>query len=326
MEKLFAGVDIHKDKYVGCIVDATGKVIHEYTFPPTREGIERFLSGMPIEAVAIESCGMWRAALNLFRDFGQNVKLSSAKKTHDIACKKKTDKVDARILANLLRTGFLPEVYIPSDEVLRLRDLCRHKSNLTRSRVSYQNKIKGRLLTLGKVCPEKLWNKKRIEKLRELDDHIINTLLSVRESIEKEEKDTLSKIKKISRKKKLTSLLMTVPGIAEFGALMILSEIADVKRFKTPKELVMYAGLCPGTFQTGDTEKDVANNAVNKWLKWILTECSGRASILGGTKFQCHYAKIKKRKNSKVARRSTARKMLTIIWHMLNDEVPYHAS
>lgn len=326
MQKLYAGIDIHKDKHVGCIVDATGKVIREHTFPPTKEGAESFFSGMPIEAVAIESCGMWRAALNLFRDLGQNVKLSSAKKTHDIACRKKTDKADARILANLLRTGFLPEVYIPSDDILNLRDLCRHKSNLTRSRVSYQNKIKCRLMILGKACPEKLWNKKRVAKLRELNDHLINTLLSVRESIEREEKETLSKIKKISRKKKLTSLLMTVPGIAEFGALMILSEIADIKRFKTPKQLVMYAGLCPGTFQTGNMEITVTNNAVNKWLKWILTECSGRASILGGTKFQCHYAKIKKRKNSKVARRSTARKMLTIIWHMLNDEVPYQAS
>jgi len=300
MEKLYAGVDIHKDKYVGCIVDTTGKVIREHTFSPTKEGAESFLSGMPIEEIAIEACGMWRAAFNLFRSLGQNVKLSSAKKTHDIACRKKTDKIDAKILANLLRTGFLPEVYVPSDDMLHLRDLCRHKSNLTRSRVSYQNKIKGRLLTLGKVCPEKLWNKKRIEKLRVLEDHIINTLLSVRESIEKEEKDTLSKIKKISRKKKLTSLLITVPGIAEFGALMILSEIANIKRFKTPKELVMYAGLCPGTFQTGDTEKDVTNNAVNKWLKWILTECSGRASILGGTKFQCHYTKIKKEKTVKL--------------------------
>jgi len=144
MQKLYAGVDIHKNKYVGCIMDATGKVVREYTFAPTKEGAESFLSGIPIEAIAIESCGMWRAALNLFRDLGQTVKLSSAKKTHDIACRKKTDKIDAKILANLLRTGFLPEVYIPSDEMLNLRDLCRHKSNLTRSRVACQNKIKSR--------------------------------------------------------------------------------------------------------------------------------------------------------------------------------------
>lgn len=326
MEKLYAGVDIHKDKHVGCIVNQEGKVVREHTFPPTKEGAESFLCGQPVGAVAIESCMMWRPAMKIFRELGKEVKLSSAKKTHDIACRKKTDKVDAKILANLLRTGFLPEVYIPSDDILHLRDLCRHKSNLTRSRVMYQNKIKCRLITIGQTYPEKLWNKKRIAGLKEFDDPIINNLLSIRESIEKEEKGTLNRIGRISRNRKLTSLLMTVPGIAEFGALMILSEIADVKRFKSPKELVMYAGLCPGVYQTGNVERSVKNNAVNKWLKWIVTECSGRATTLTGTKFQYHFAKMKQRKNGKVARRSTARKMLTIVWHMLQNEIPYHAS
>jgi len=326
MEKLYAGVDIHKDKHVGCIVNQEGKVVREHTFPPTKEGAESFLCAMPVESVAIESCMMRRPAMKIFRELGREVKLSSAKKTHDIACRKKTDKVDAKILANLLRTGFLPEVYIPSDDILHLRDLCRHKSNLTRSRVMYQNKLKCRLITIGKTYPEKLWNKKRMTGLKEFDNSIINTLLSVRESIEKEEKTIHSQIGKISRNRKLTSLLMTVPGIAEFGALMILSEIADIKRFKTAKELVMYAGLCPGVYQTGGVERSVSNQAVNKWLKWILTECSGRATTLTGTKFQYHFAKIKNRKNAKVARRSTARKMLTIIWNMLQKEEPYHAS
>jgi len=107
---------------------------------------------------------------------------------------------------------------------------------------------------------------------------------------------------------------------------MILGEIADIKRFSDPKKLAMYAGLCPGKYQTGNTERDVKTNAVNKWLKWIVTECSGRAATLKNTRFQYHHAKIKGRKNAKVARRSTARKMLTIVWHMLQKEEPYHAS
>ena len=57
-----------------------------------------------------------------------------------------------------------------------------------------------------------------------------------------------------------------------------------------------------------------------------MTECSGRASTLAGTKFQKYYAKMCKKKNSKVARRAVARKMLTVIWHMLKEEQPYHAS
>ena len=145
-------------------------------------------------------------------------------------------------------------------------------------------------------------------------------------SITTEEAETLRRIYAISNNHRLTNLLMTITGIAEFSALMIVSEIADITRFKTPKQLVMYAGLCPGIYQTGETIRDVANNAINKHLKWIVTECAGRASTLKGARFQEHFAKINKHKGYQVARRSTARKMLIIIWHMLTKKEVYHTS
>lgn len=327
MRELYAGVDIHKEQYVGCIMDTKGKVVREHTFPPTTEGAQAFLGGLPVKSIAVEACTMWRYAHVLFRELGYPLKLSSAKKTHDIACRKKTDKVDAKILANLLRTGFLPEVYIPSDEILQLRDLCRHKATLTRMRVETQMKIKSRLLTLGFGYPKKLWNEKNLDLLRKLNDPVLGNMLVIRETFVHEEKEVLSRVEAKANSHRIANLLMTLPGVAEFSALMVLSEIADIGRFKTPKQLVMYAGLCPGIYQTGNTEINVKNNAVNKWLKWIVTECSGRASTLAGTEFQEHYAKMEKKKGKKVARRSTARKMLTIIWHMLhNKELYHHAS
>jgi transposase len=326
MMELYAGVDIHKDKYVGCIIDKDGKIVREHTFPSTKEGAQSFLCGMPVKAVAIESCTMWRAAMKIFREIGYEVKVSSAKKTHDIACTKKTDKVDAKILADLLRTKYLPEVYVPNDRVLHYRDLARGRANLTRSRVLYQNKIKCRLLMEGIAYPAKLWNKKNMEWLCGIDDYLLTHLIKIRASIVVQEKALQQRIEKIARSHRNASLLQTMPGIAEFGALMIFAEIADINRFKSPKQLAMYAGLCPGVYQTGNTERTTRNHAVNKWLKWIVTECSGRATTLTGTRLQAHYAKIAKRKNSKVGRRSAARKMIHIIWHMLKDQQPYRAS
>ncbi len=323
MRELYAGVDIHREKYVGCILDAKGKVVREHTFSPTPEGAQAFVSGMPLKGIAIEACTMWRYAYQLFREQGYSIALSSAKKTHDIACRKKTDKVDAKILADLLRTGYLPKVYIPSDDMLQLRDLCRHKAHLTRKRVEVQMNIKSRLLTLGVQYPDKLWNEKNLDLLRKWNDPVLSNMLVIREAYVHEEKEALSRVEVKARGHRLANLLMTLPGVAEFGALMILSEIADINRFKTPKQLVMYAGLCPGVYQTGNTEINVKNNAVNKWMKWIITECSGRASTLAGNEFQKHYAKMEKKKGKKVARRSTARKMLIIIWHMLHNKEPY---
>jgi len=326
MKELYAGVDIHRDNYVGCILDKDENVVIEKSFPPTKKGAQGFLCGMPVKAVAIEACGMWRAALNIFRDLGCEVKLTSPKKTKDIAGKKKTDKVDAKTLANLLRTGFLPEVYIPNDEMLRLRDLARHKSQLTRMRSDIQRKIRSILMLKGIKAPKSLWTIQGVKWLSGLNDENISNWIRLFSSFKAEEKETLRRISRIANSQRHTNLLMTIPGVAAFSSVMILEEIADIKRFKTPKELVMYAGLCPGIYQTGKTERNVKNNAVNNWLKWIIMECSGRASTMKNTKFMYHYSKIKQRKDVKVARRSTARKMLTIIWHMLHKEEPYHAA
>lgn len=324
MQTLYAGVDIHRDNYVGCIMDGKEKIVVEKSFPSTKEGAQSFLCGIPVKAVAIEACGMWRAALKIFRELGYEVKLTSPKKTKDIAGKKKTDKVDAKTLANLLRTGYLPKVYIPNDEMLELRDLARHKAQLTRMRADIQRKIRSILTLEGIKQPKGLWTIKGEKWLEKQGNANLANWLRLYKKFKAEEKDMMRRIRKIANGMRLTNLLMTIPGIAEFSSIMILEEIADIKRFKTPKELIMYAGLCPGIYQTGNTERNVKNNAVNKWLKWIITECSGRASTIKNTRFMHHYAKIKQRKNAAVARRSTARKMLTIIWHMLQKEEPYH--
>jgi transposase len=92
-----------------------------------------------------------------------------------------------------------------------------------------------------------------------------------------------------------------------------------------PKKLVSYAELCPGIYQSGSTSYPMKNKACDKWLKWIMYVCSGRA-VLMDTKYKDHYWKMYRKKGKKVAKRSTARKMLTDIWHMLRYEKPFSPS
>lgn len=324
--KHYCGIDIHKDSFTGCILDMNGKVVREHGFPSNRNGLERFICGIPNSelAIAIEACGIWRGAYKVLKELGYDVKLANPKKTHDIACNKKTDKVDAKTLADLLRTGYLPEVYIPSDDILTLRDLTRHKAILTRLRVKVQVTIKSYLLRDGVKFRKNIWKEKTLSELAEKDDNLRN-LINIYRNLGVEEREVMKRVRKISKNMQITNLLMSMPGIGEYSSLLILAEIGDIKRFKTPKELVSYAGLCPGVYQSGDMERNVRNHAVNKWLKWILYECSGRAIMLN-PRFQRYYYKTKKRKGFQTARRAIARKMLTIIWHMLTKEEPYLAS
>ncbi len=323
--ELYGGIDIHKENLAGCIMDKDGNIKREHTFPSSKKALEKFLCNIPSSdiTIAIEACGMWRGIHKILTELGYEVKLANPKKTHDIAGSKKMDKIDAKTLADLTRTHYLPEVWIPDEQTLQFRDITRHKANLTRLRTQVQGKIRGYLLRKGAKF-SKLSKEETLSTLAKEDPDIQN-LVHVYQCLKQEEREVMRRIKRISQNKKETTMLMSMPGIAEFSSLMILAEIGDIKRFPHAKELVSYAGLCSGIYQTGTTERTVHNTAVNKWLKWILYECSGRAMMLD-PRFQEYYNKIKEKKGFKTARRAIARKMLTIIYYMLTREEPYRAS
>ena len=111
MEKLYGGIDIHKENLAGCIMDKDGNIKREHIFPSSKKAIEKFLCNIPNSdtTIAIEACGMWRGTHKILTELGYQVKLANPKKTHDIAGSKKMDKIDAKTLADLLRTHYLPE-------------------------------------------------------------------------------------------------------------------------------------------------------------------------------------------------------------------------
>lgn len=322
--KLFGGLDIHKESITGCIMDGPGNIIREHSFPVKRKAVEKFTEGICNANItfALEACGMWQGTYRMFSDLGYTVKLANAKKTHDIAANKKTDKVDARILADLLRTRYLPEVWIPTDEIIELREITRHKSRLTRTRVQIQNKIKSTLLMKGISYRKNIWNESCLEQLETLDPQLKSFIHLYRVYTE-EEKQVKRRIENMARNKELPSLLLTLHGVGPLSALIIYAEIGDIHRFASPKALVSYAGLCPGIYQSGDTMKTKKNTMVNKWLKWILYECSGKAIQLD-PRFTRYFNKMNAKKSYQVARRATARKMLSIIWYMLMKREPYY--
>jgi len=322
VKKWFAGLDIHMEKLYGTVLNKQGEIIVQGSLPNSKLGIQSFFAGLSSSklVVAIEACGLWRGAYNMLTELGYDVVLANPLKTHQIAVGKKTDKVDSRILADLLRTGYLPLVYIPGEDVLKLRDIARHRARLVRVRTSLQSKIKSHLNQSG-LKFKKGWSRKNLEYLKTLDP-LVASFVHVIEVVSEEIKKVTSEINRVAGSLRLACLLQTVPGIGRFGSLMILGEIGDVRRFPNPKSLVSYAGLCPGVYQSGDRCFGVVNRSCNRWLKWIVTECSGRAARMNN-RYMRHYCQVKHRKGFRVARRSVARKMLTDIWYILSREEPF---
>ena len=82
MEKLSCGIDIHKEKLAGCIMNTNGEVTREHIFPFSRRAIEQFLCGIPNSGIAIatEACGIWRGVYKILTELGFEVKLADPKK------------------------------------------------------------------------------------------------------------------------------------------------------------------------------------------------------------------------------------------------------
>jgi len=326
-QETYIGLDTHRETLYGTATDNKGEIICSYQFPNNKDALKEFLKNFKPwnTSIAIEACGTWRGCWKILRKLGYKVKLANPLKCHQIAKDKKTDEVDSKILADLLRTNFLPEVFIPSDEILELRDLTRHKCNLTRLQVSIKNKIKMNLLREGINYKSKLWNSEGIIWLKNLKDEKLDDFITQYELLEKQKRKIDKKIGQIAITKRQTALLQTIPGIGKFGAVLIYAEIAEIKRFPDPKHLHGYSGMCPGIQQSGSKTRCTKKKEVNHWLKWIIGQCSGRSTMIN-CRFQKYYFKIKNKKGWKTARKAVGRKMLTVIWHVLNEETPYQES
>jgi len=156
--KFYAGIDIHKDSFFGTVLDESGEVVEQGNFPNTKEALQRLLF-MPRKdtQITIEACGMWRGFYKMIKEAGYDAFLADPRKVKDIAGKKKTDRRDSRILADLLRTGYLPIVYIPDEEIINMRNIGRHRIRLVHMRSALKCRIKWTLLRSGIKYKKTIW-------------------------------------------------------------------------------------------------------------------------------------------------------------------------
>ena len=329
-QETYIGLDTHRETIHGTALNKNGNIIYSAEFANTKEALHEFMKEFPSwnTVIAIEACNFWRGCYKILKEMGYTIKLANPVTCHKIAHEKKTDKVDSKILADLTRVNYLPEVYIPTDEINALRDVTRHKIHFTRFKVRTQNKIKSCLSRSGISYKEDLWNKEGIQWLKELKNYEINSYLELYKTIQKEEQTIKNKIDKIAKAKEETAFLETIPGIGYFGASLIYAEIGDIHRFPTVKHLHAYSGVAPGIYQSGTKTRMPSRKSVNYWLKWITIQCAGRLTLKNTkpSKLRNYYFKVRNKKGWKTARKATARKLLTVVWYVLHNKIPYRES
>ena len=118
-------------------------------------------------------------------------------------------------------------------------------------------------------------------------------------------------------------ILLSMTGIDVFSAMLLATEIVDVKRFCTPWKLVSYAGLAPSTRESsGKTKTGRISKQGSPWLRWILVQCAMTA-VRYDQRLKSFYERLKSRKGSAKAIVATAKEILVIIWYMLTRREIY---
>ncbi len=250
--------------------------------------------------------------------------------------KRKTDKADSRKIARGLKNGDLNAIYVPTETQEADRLIIRARSKIVKDTTMVKNRIKAFLKIKGIVIPDIYssgnWTKSFIAWLYALPLGIFGDKVVIRAYVEELEflinrqKRLEADIKILSESEKYATkmkLLTSVPSIGLISAMILLTEIGDITRFKKTDHLCSYCCLTPTTHSSGETERiGGLCRRGNPYIKTILIECSWMA-IRKDPALLLYYKQLLPRMNANKAIIKVARKLLNRIRYVLIKEEQY---
>lgn len=330
---IFIGIDFHKRYSVFCAIDSADRILEKGRIDHiTPEFFVHLIKRHPGCCVVFETTMNWAWLYELLEPHlaQRDIILADAFKTRIIAeSQVKNDKVDAHILARLLRAGMICEVHIPSKAARQRKEVLRQRSFFVRQRTSVRNRIHrllgaqhnlqlpqcsdifgkrglGFLDKLDLPAPAGLLLKQQLDMLRNLQTRIAEDE-SVLKSMHEDSPDL--------------TFVQSIPGMGPILAAVVVSEIDSIKRFANAQKLCGYAGLCPSTSSSGGkTYQGRLMSRCNKWLRWAFVEAAWVA-VGCSPYFGDHYKRkraLGKKANTAIL--STARRMARITWQLLTEQ------
>jgi transposase len=326
MSAFVCGLDVHKDSTYATILDLNGKIVNQTKM--NNERVLSYLAHFNVSKVGMESSNQIVLLYRQLASKGCSVVVSHPKKTRYIVeAKIKSDRVDSKAIAELVRLDALPLVYVPNEEIAVLREKVRRRAFLVRERVKLRVKIKSVLTYESLKWPfdHGLFTEKGLEWLHGLNLKPVESYLRVWKPLDDEIKLLSKELKRLTEDDVDVKLLMTIPGIGYYSALLLKSEIGDISRFAFGERLCSYAGLVPSTHASGQSMR---HGSITKegscWLRWVMVEAAQTHVNKYDTSITRAYNRIAERKGKKVAVIAAARKLLMCSYSVLKNKKPYH--
>ena len=321
---MYVGLDVHKRVCYGTVMDEKGKIVKQDKFTNDLEALDEFMEDLDEALVAMEAGYCWQPLYDRLLESGHHVKLAHPLKVKAIAqAKVKTDKNDSETLTHLLRADLLPESYVPPRDIRELREVVRRRAFLVGMRTMLKNRIHSDLAKRGISLGASPFSKTGKGLLQGLGLEAVDQVIPVMEVLDRQIGEISRGMRRMCGEDPNAGLLTTIPGVGYYIALLLVSEIGDVRRFPDAEKLCSYAGLVPSVRRSGGSTKHGGiTHEGSKWMRWALIQAV-HVHIRFDTELTRFYRRLVVSKPRQVAVTATARKMLKVVYWLLRNGESY---
>lgn len=333
----FIGADLHKQSITLCVVELVeGKsvILDRPRFHcRSVERIEKFLKAQGPCALVVESTIGYEWFVELAEKVVDRVVLAHAAKLKVIAeSTRKTDKIDAFVLAEFLAKDMIPEAWRPTPRVRQYRALVRRACKVKSRITSVKNTIHGILTRYNADRRDAFtrlgWDAVQRVKLLKEDRWVLEDLWEELEQLRERKKKIYKRLDAFAAsaptaEAEARAVLATMPGVGKVTVDVLLAELGDIRRFHSADAVASYAGLDPGVRSSAGKRHDLKlTKAGSPLLRWIMIQLAHRKKR-SSARWEKKFEQISRRAGKKKATCALARQLLLVIYAMLRDGQAY---
>ena len=334
---LHVGLDLSRRRVDVCLISSEGELVEHFRAPADRDGLyglsRRVAAyGEPVRG-GVESLNGARFVHDELVRHGWEVLVCDAQRVKGLAplaCK--TDKVDARVLAELSFRDLVPAIWLPTAELRREREISRWRLHLVKHRSTLKNRVHSTLICFGyQRSMSDLFGVSGRKLLKELDipepwrGHV-DASLELIDDLDRRIGQIEDELKRSGVDHPYVPILISAPGFGWVTSFTVACELGDIGRFASPVKLVGYTGLCPRVSQVrrcGPARPDLKHGP--RYLRWGLMEAATHAC--SHPLYKERYQRLRRRhgrqRGAKVAQIDLSRQLAEATWYMLTRNQPF---
>lgn len=333
----YVGVDLHKQTISVCVVDQSRTVLQRKRLQCRDEqSIRECLAALGEFRLVVEATASYEWFVRLAEPLAEKVLLAHPKKLRVIAeSTRKSDRLDAQVLAEFLALDMVPTSYRPTPRQRDHRRLVRQRDSIQRRITSVKNRMR-RIMMNYNADRRDLFTRVGLQELQNIklsaaDLFAMKQMEAELKFFQQQLLEADRQLREFAqqapvREQQLRELLLSIPGVGCVTTEVVLAEIADIDRFDSQKEVVAYAGLAPGQRESAGRSKELhIEKTGSKHLRWVLVEAAWRL-IRHSPRWQAIYERLKVRLRAKKAVVAIARRLLTVMTAILKSGEPFSAA